>query len=169
MENKNKKRLFACLLTAFMTASIYGCANTPAAPGADSPSESVSAEDLSTTQDTAQSSQEATQDAAMEASGDSVNSDYYMNKPFDNPEAGRAPAIPGNGRHFVKYDGKIYFRIPKNAAMRVAALWGDYDYVMADESSTIACMDIETNEIAELFDDSSYGPITISGGHLILQ
>ncbi len=79
-----------------------------------------------------------------------------------------APSIPGNGKHFVKYDGKIYFRIPCKAAMREAALWGDYDHVMADDSSIIAALDPKTNEIENLFTDSSYGPITISGGRFIL-
>ena len=52
--------------------------------------------------------------------------------------------------------------------MREAALWGDYDHVMADNSSIIAALDPKTNEIENLFTDSSYGPITISGGRFIL-
>ena len=107
--------------------------------------------------------------SASEDSSTDLNSEYYMNKPFDNPEAGRAPAIPGNGKHFVKFDGKIYFRIPGKYAMKEAALWGDYDCVMADNSCTIAYLDKDTNEIVSLFEDSSYGPITISGGRFILS
>ncbi len=53
--------------------------------------------------------------------------------------------------------------------MREAALWGDYDVVLADNSCTIAAFDEGTGEIVSLFRDSSYGPITISGGRFIFS
>jgi hypothetical protein len=155
----NKKFFLNILSLIIITVSICGCTNKSENASIVEPS----ADEVSTSEAV------SSEVSASEDSSTDLNSEYYMNKPFDNPEAGRAPAIPGNGKHFVKYDGKIYFRIPGKYAMKEAALWGDYDCVMKDNSCTIASLDASTGEITNLFEDSSYGAITISGGRFILS
>lgn len=83
-------------------------------------------------------------------------------------ESASAAAIPGNGQHFIKYNGHLYFRIPSEDSMNASAIWGTYDEV-ENTTGTIVAMDCETLETEELFEDMSQGPIVISGNRLILS
>ncbi len=78
-------------------------------------------------------------------------------------------AIPGNGRHFVQYDGHVYFRIPTDDTMKLSAIWGSYDDIEENTTGKIVAMDCDTLETEELFEDNSKGPIVISGDRLILS
>ncbi|WP_022762402.1 hypothetical protein [Butyrivibrio sp. AD3002] len=78
-------------------------------------------------------------------------------------------AIPGNGKHFVQYNGHIYFRIPSEDAMKLSAIWGDYEDIEEDSTGSIVAMDTDTLETEILFEDMSRGPIVISGDRMILS
>ncbi len=79
-----------------------------------------------------------------------------------------ADAIPGNGRHFVQYNGHVYFRIPSEDDMKKSAIWGNYADI-PNSKGTIVAMDCKTLETEPLFEDMSQGRIVISGGRLILS
>ena len=78
-------------------------------------------------------------------------------------------AIPGNGGHFVRYEDRIFFRVPGGDSMRTPALWGLYDEIPEDRTGRIMALDPETMDSEVLFEDVSHGPIAISGGRLILS
>lgn len=88
--------------------------------------------------------------------------DLKLQKPLSVDE------IPGNGKHFVQYEGKIYFRVPTKDNVQTVALWGNYDNIPEDMVCSVMAMDLETLDTEILFDDASHGPIVISNGRLIL-
>ncbi|MCR5268457.1 MAG: YgdI/YgdR family lipoprotein [Lachnospiraceae bacterium] len=83
-------------------------------------------------------------------------------------ETGRTDVIAGNGGHFVEYDGKVYFRIPDENAMKQSALFGEYDQLGGNASCTVAALNLQTMKTEKLFSYTSCGPMVISGGHLVL-
>ncbi len=80
-----------------------------------------------------------------------------------------AAEIFGNGKHFVKYNGKVYFRVPTKESMKLSAIYGDYDNVGENSTCTIMEMDSDTLESEALFEDMSHGPLVISGDRFILS
>ena len=80
-----------------------------------------------------------------------------------------AAEIYGNGKHFVKYNGKVYFRVPTKDSMKLSAVFGDYDNVGENSTYTIMEMDSDTLESEALFEDMSHGPLVISGGRFIIS
>ncbi|MDO4960453.1 MAG: hypothetical protein Q4E57_01155 [Eubacteriales bacterium] len=77
--------------------------------------------------------------------------------------------IYNNGGHFVKADGKVYFRSPELKSLNTAALWGNYADIYTGPSA-ICEYDPKTGNVKELFKDANgYGPIALSGGYLLLQ
>ena len=99
-----------------------------------------------------------------------TNSDQKNDKKDvpDTPETDKDDTIYGNGGHFVKFGGKIYFRAPGKDAMGKAALWGEYDHIGEAVSGTMTSYDPQTHETEALFDDTSIGSIVISGERFIL-
>ncbi|WP_026506766.1 leucine-rich repeat domain-containing protein [Butyrivibrio sp. MC2013] len=92
-----------------------------------------------------------------------------MEADLADDEKDAAKAVPGNGGHFVLFDKKLYFRIPSEKAMNETAANADYESLTMDGSCSIVALDTESMETTELFEDSSKGPIVISGGRLILS
>ena len=83
---------------------------------------------------------------------DSEKDDDLNNNKDADPDmsvADKDDTIYGNGGHFVKYGGKIYFRAPGKDAMNKAALWGEYDHIGEAVSSTVTSYDLE--KMKELF------------------
>ena len=102
---------------------------------------------------------------------DSEKDDDLDNNKDADPDmsvADKDDTIYGNGGHFVKYGGKIYFRAPGKDAMNKAALWGEYDHIGEAVSSTVTSYNPDTHETQALFEDTSIGPMVISGGRFIL-
>ncbi|WP_408072269.1 hypothetical protein [Butyrivibrio sp. JL13D10] len=134
------KKALAVVISASMMPGIIGCGakvKAASATTASTKAESASTTDANTKEDT------------------------NSNKNVDTDE------IPGNGRHFVQYNGHLYFRIPSEDSMNASAIWGTYDEV-ENSAGTIVAMDCETLETENLFEDMSQGPIVISGNRLIL-
>lgn len=85
-------------------------------------------------------------------------------------ELGIAVSIKRNQEtgYFVEHNGKIYYRVPKDEAMKNSALFGEYMSGYCGPSE-IKCYDLETGKSEKLCDSFGYGKLMVFNDSLVAK